>query len=73
MAARAYCELICAVNAGMDGVIPDPPVEEINFSTANVLEIDLEYSRILHVRDDDYTLAPDMIKIKTEMISEKHH
>ena len=72
MAARARRELARAVNAELNGDLPDPPIEEIDFSMQYILEVDLEYSREIHDRDDDYPLAPELMEIKTEMLSAKH-
>ena len=69
MAARARRELARAVNAELNGVLPYPPIEEIDFSMQYILEVDLEYSREIHDRDDDYPLAPELMEIKTEMLS----
>ena len=72
MAAQARWELACAVNAVLNGVIPDPPIVEIDFSMQYILEVDLEYPREIHDRDNDYPLAPELMEIKTEMLSVKH-
>ena len=72
MVAWARRELARAVNAELNGVIPDPPIEEIDFSMHYILEDDLEYPRDIHDRDDDYPLAPELIEIKTEMLFAKH-
>ena len=60
------------MNAKLNGVISDPTIEEIDFSMQYILEVDLEYPREIHDRDDDYPLAPEFIEIKTEMLSAKH-
>ncbi|MCP6726116.1 hypothetical protein NL526_29070, partial [Klebsiella pneumoniae] len=39
--------------------------------TAYIFEVDLEYPANIHDRDDDYPLAPELLEIKTEMLSEK--
>ena len=57
MAARTRRELARAVNAELNSVIPDPPIEEINVSMQYILEVDLDYPREIHDRDDDYPLA----------------
>ena len=71
MVARARRELARAVNAELNGVILDPPIEEIDFSMQYILEVDLKYPREIHDRDDDYPLAPELMEIKTEMLSAK--
>ena len=72
MVARARRELARAVNAELNGVIPDPPIEEIDFSMQYILVVDLVYPREIYDRDDDYPLAPELVEIKTEMLSAKH-
>ena len=72
MAARARRELARAVNAEIYGVLSDPPIEEIYFSMQYIPEVDLEYPREIHDRDDDYPLALELMEIKTEMLSAKH-
>ena len=72
MAAQARQDLLPAVNAEMNGVIPDPPVKEIDYSAAYILEVDLEYFHELHDSDDEYPLASYVMEIKTEMLSKKH-
>ena len=72
MVARARRELARAVNAELNGVLYDPPIKDINFSMQYILEVDLEYPREIHDRDDDYPLAPELVEIKTEMLSAKH-
>ena len=37
-----------------------------------ILEVDLEYPREIHDRDHDYPLAPELMEIKTEILSTKH-
>ena len=70
MKARYQRELARAVN----GIGPnDRPVENIDPNTAYFFEVDLEYPRELHDRDDDYPLAPELFEITTEMLSEKQH
>ena len=70
MNARYRRELARAVN----GIGPnDRPVENIDPNTAYFFEVDLEYPRELHDRDDDYPLAPELFEITTEMLSEKQH
>ena len=72
MAARGRRELARAVNAELNGDLPDPPIEEIDSSMQYILEVDLEYPREIHDRDDDYPLDPKLMEIKTEMLSAKH-
>ena len=49
-----------------------PPLrEDITPFTAYIFEVDLEYPDAIHHRDDDYPLAPEVMQIKTEMLSEK--
>ena len=70
MAARARRELARAINAELHGVLPDPPIEEIDFLMQYILEVDLEYPREIHDRDDDYPLAPELMEIKTDVFRE---
>ena len=50
----------------------DPPARtELKPNTAYIFEVDLEYPANIHDRDDDYLLAPELLEIKTEMLSEK--
>ena len=42
MVARARRELARAENAKLNGVLPDPQIEEINFSMLYILEVDVE-------------------------------
>ena len=72
MAARARRELARAVNVGLNGVLPDPPIGEIDFSMQYILKVDLEYPREIYDLDDDYPLAPKAMASKTEMLSAKH-
>ena len=65
MAARARRELARAVNAELNGVLFDLPIEETDFSMQYILEVDLEYPREIHDRDDDYPLTTELIEIKT--------
>ena len=52
--------------------VPNPPArEDIKPNTAYIFEVDLEYPDNIHDRDDDYLLAPELLKIQTEMLSEK--
>ena len=72
MGARARRELARAVNAELNNVLPNPPIEEIDFSMQYILEVDLEYPGEIHDREDDYPYAPERMEIKTEMLSAKH-
>ena len=72
MAARACRELACAVNADLNGVIPYPPIEKIDFSMQYILKIDMEYPREIHDCYDKYPFALKLIEIKTEMLTAKH-
>ena len=38
-----------------------------------ILEVDLEYPPELHERDDDYSLAPDVMTIEPEITGQKQH
>ena len=58
--------------ANLNGVVPDPPARtDITMDTAYILEVDLEYPDDFHKRDNDYPLAPEVMEIKTDMLSEK--
>ena len=53
----------------------DPKDFDLNKYTSNsskgcVLEVDLEYSKELRKLHNDYSLAPDKVEIKREMMSE---
>ena len=41
-----------------------------NFPKDCVLEVDLEYPKELHELHNDYTLAPDKIEMKNEILSD---
>ena len=67
--ARYYDELARIVDT--DG-IPDPPLRtDLSPFMAYIFEVDLEYPANIHDRDDDYPLAPELLEIKTEMLSQK--
>ena len=53
------------------GVANLPARKEIKPNTAYFFEVDLEYPANIHDRDHDYSLAPELLEIKTEMLSEK--
>ena len=72
MAARACWKLARAINAKQNGLNPDPPNEEIEFSMQYTLEVDLEYNRKIYDFDDDFPLALELMQIKTNMLSSKH-
>ena len=67
--ARYICELARIVNA--DGPLDPPARTDLKLDTAYIFEVDLEYPANIHDRDDDYPLAPELLEIKTEMLSEK--
>ena len=53
----------------------DPKKFDLNIYASNslkecILEVDLEYPKELHELHNDYPLAPDMIEIKREILSE---
>ena len=52
------------------GVSNPPAREDIKPNTAYMFEVDLKYPDNIHDRDDDYPLAPELLEIKTEMLSE---
>ena len=52
--------------------IPDPPARtDLQPATKYFFEVDLEYPDDLHERDDDYPLAPELMEIKEQMLSDK--
>ena len=63
MAAGARWELTSALNAELNGVIPDPPNKELDFSIQYILEVDLEYPCDIHDRKGDYLLASKLMEI----------
>ena len=45
--------------------------EDIKPFTAYIFEVDLKYPDAIHDRNDDYLLSPEVMQIRTEMLSEK--
>ena len=72
MVTRYAVEMRRVLIADLIGVVPDPPAQtNITMDTAYILEVDLEYLEDIHKPDDDYSLAPEVMEIKTDMLSEK--
>ena len=67
--ARYIRELARIVNA--DGPLDPPAQTDLKSDTAYIFDVDLEYSANIHDCDDDYPLAPELLEIRTEMLSEK--
>ena len=67
--ARYICELARIVNA--DGPLDPPAQTDLKSDTAYIFEVDLEYPANIHDRNDDYPLSPELLEIKTKMLSEK--
>ena len=57
--------------ADANGQAVPPVCDDIKPFTAYIFEVDLEYPDAIHDRDDYYSLAPEVMHIKTEMLSEK--
>ena len=72
MAARARREIARAVNAEVNGVIPDLPMEMIDVSMQYILEVEFEYPREIQERDNDFQFALELLELKTELLSAKH-
>ena len=71
MATRYVVEMRRVLIADLNGVVPDQPARtDITMDTAYILEVDLEYPDDIHKRDNDYPLAPEVMEIKTDMLSE---
>ena len=72
MATRYAVEMPRVLISDLNGVFPDPPARtDIRMGTAYILEVDLEYLQDIHKCDDEYFLAPEVMEIKTDLISEK--
>ena len=67
--ARSFRELGRIVNA--DGPLDPPAPTDLKPNTAYIFEVDLEYPASIHERVDDYPFAPELLEIRTEMLSEK--
>ena len=67
--ARYIRELARIVNA--DSPLDPPARTDLKPNTAYTFEVDLEYPANIHDRDNDYPLAPELLEIKTEMLTEK--
>ena len=65
---RYIRELTRIVNT--DGTLNPPARTDLKPNTAYIFEVDLEYPPNIHDRDYDYPLAPELLEIKTEMLSE---
>ena len=57
--------------ADVNGQAVLPVRDNIKLFTAYMFEVDLKYPNAIHDRDDDHPLAPEVMQIKTEMLSEK--
>ena len=67
--ARYIRELAHDVNS--DGPLDPPARTYLKPDTAYIFEVDLEYSANIRDRNDEYSLAPELLEIKTEILSEK--
>lgn len=55
--------------ADVNGVLPNNSARtDIKMDTGYIFEVDLEYSDNIHKRDEDYSLAPEVIEITTDML-----
>ena len=59
------------LNQDANGQAVSPVRNDIKPFISNIFEDDLVYPNAIHDRDDDYPLAPEVMQIKTEMLSEK--
>ena len=48
-------------------------VDPITLGWYYILQVDLEYPPEIHDRDDDYPMAPELMDIAPEMLSETQH
>ena len=67
--ARYIRELTRIVNA--EDFLNVPARTDLKPNTVYICEVDLEYPANIHDSDDDYLLAPELLGIKTEMLSKK--
>ena len=67
--ARYIRELVRIVNT--DGPLDPPARTDLKPDTVYIFEVDLMYQANIHNRNDDYPLAPELLEIKTEMLSMK--
>ena len=65
--ARYIRDLARIVNA--DSPLDPPARMDLKPNTAYIFEVDLVYPANIHDRDDDYPLAPELLEIKSEMLS----
>ena len=52
-----------------DGPLDPPARTDLKPNTPYIFEVDLEYPANIHDRDDDYPLAPELLKIKRRFCS----